>query len=354
MIPTSDESEHQPDRARLPVGKLPPGLLVDLLKKAPPQDSRVLQGPGIGLDCAVIDFGAKHLVLKTDPITFATDEIGWYAVQVNANDIATSGADPRWFMLTLLLPEAYTTPRLVEELTQQVYRACRELGICVIGGHTEITYNLDRPIVVGTMLGEVASTELVTPRGAHPGDRLLLTKGIPIEATALLAREFPARLSAGLDSAEIAQAQAYLYTPGISVVRDARIARQSGRVTAMHDPTEGGLAAALWELAQASNLKITVDYEAVPVPPLAERVCRLLELDAWSAIASGALLLAVASQDSTKIRSALESEGIVCADIGGLEAGPVSVWQVNQAVRQLLPQPDQDAIAGIFAGIQSS
>ena len=332
----------------LPVGKLSPELLQRLLSQAPSQDPRVLIGPGIGLDCAVIDFGEKLLVLKSDPITFATDEIGWYAVQVNANDIATTGAEPRWMMATLLLPERRTQPELVERIASQVYAAAQSIGVSVIGGHTEITYGLDRPILAGTMIGEVSRQNLVTPQGARPGDRLLLTKGVPIEGTAILARELPDRLSRELSPAELEQACGFLHEPGISILKDARIAILAGKVTAMHDPTEGGLASALWELAEASRCSLVVDTSRVPVPDLSSRMCRLLGLDPLAAIASGALLLTASPADAPRIRQALEAEGIRCADIGRVEPGPPAVWDISPPRPALLPRPTRDEIAKLF------
>lgn len=332
----------------LPVGKLSPELLQRLLSQAPPQDPRVLIGPGIGLDCAVIDFGEKLLVLKSDPITFATDEIGWYAVQVNANDIATTGAQPRWMMATLLLPERRTQPELVERIASQVYTAAQSIGVSVIGGHTEITYGLDRPILAGTMIGEVDRENLVTPRGARPGDRLLLTKGVPIEGTAILARELPGRLSRELSPAELEQACGFLHEPGISILKDAQIATRAGRVTAMHDPTEGGLASALWELAEASCCSLIVDNARVPVPSLSARICKLLGLDPLAAIASGALLLTASPTDAPRIRQALEAEGIRCAEIGRVDSGPPAVWDISLARPALLPRPARDEIAKLF------
>ena len=297
----------------LPVGKLPADLLRPLLAQAPIDDPRVLLGPQIGLDCAVLDFGDRLLILKSDPITFATAEIGWYLVQVNANDIATTGATPRWLLVTTLLPEGQTTPALAQDIAAGVYAACRDLGISVIGGHTEITHGLDRPILAGTLIGEVARERLITPRGLRPGDRLLLTKGVPIEATALLAREFPGRLAAHLSPAELAQAQAYLTDPGLSVLRDAQIATAAGTVTAMHDPTEGGLLGALWELAEAGDKTLLVDPTAVPVPPLSARICAAFDLDPLATIASGALLLAASPAAVPAIRAALQEAGIRCA-----------------------------------------
>ena len=334
----------------LPVGKLPPELLARLLARAPVADPRVRLGPGAGLDCAVVDLGDRLLVFKSDPITFATADIGWYLVQVNANDLATTGAVPRWFLLTMLLPEGASTPTRVEQWAEQVYSACRELGIDVIGGHTEVTHGLARPILAGTLIGEAQPGRLVTPRGAQPGDRLLLTKGVPIEATALLAREFPERLAAHLSPADLAEAQAYLTRPGISVVRDAALARQAGRVSAMHDPTEGGLAGALWELAEACGHSLWLDPARVPVPPLAARVCAAFGLDPLAAIASGALLLTAPEPDAPGICAALAGAGIPCAEIGAVEPGPAAVWQAGPAGRGLLPRPARDAVARVFEG----
>lgn len=334
----------------LPVGKLPADLLARLLAQAPIRDSRVVLGPGIGLDCAVIEMGDRLLVWKSDPITFATDEIGWYAVQVNTNDIATTGALPRWMLVTLLLPEGGTSEALVEEIFGQVYRACEETGIALVGGHSEITYGLDRPILVATLTGEVEREKLVTPRGCRPGDRVLLTKGVPIEATAILARQFPERLSGHLTPEELVEAQNFLYDPSISVLRDARLALEAGQVTAMHDPTEGGLATALWELAEASGNSITFDPQAVPVPPLSRRICQAFGLDPLGAIASGALLLTARADSAPAIVRALAEAGLPCAEIGAVEPGPPSVWIQTGGEKQILPRPARDEIARMYEG----
>jgi hydrogenase maturation factor len=333
---------------KLPLGKIPPELLTRLLAAAPVRDERLLLGPGVGLDCAVLDLGSTLLVLKSDPITFATDEIGWYAVQVNANDIATTGASPSWFLMTLLLPEDGSTPGLVEGISQQVFEACENMSVSVIGGHTEITYGLDRPILVGTMIGEVDRDHLITPRGARPGDRVLLTKGIPVEAISILAREFPDRLSDQLSTAEISLARNFLYDPGISVLREAQLAVEAGEVTAMHDPTEGGLASALWELGEASEITIIFDPLAVPVPPLAQRICHLFSIDPLSAIASGALLLTAPPTEAGRICMAIESAGITCAEIGWVERGPAMVWRKTGSSTEKLPRPARDEVARVF------
>lgn len=346
------------ERTSLPVGKLPPGDLARILAHAPLDDPAILVGPGIGLDCAVVEHGDDLLVLKSDPITFASDLIGWYAVQVNANDIATSGGRPRWFLATLLLPQGKTESNLAGEIMEQVFAACRDLEISVVGGHTEITSGIERPILVGLMIGEVARTELVTPRGALPGDALLLTKSIPIEATAILGREFRSHLEGRVSARAIQRARDYLFEPGISVLRDARVACQAGTVHAMHDPTEGGLAAGLWELAEASQVSLWVERSSLPITSLWEELADCLDgppLDPLAAIASGALLLAVDPTDADQITAALSGAGIPCTQIGRIEPAPISetrpgfsVWEVVDSERRLLPRPERDEIARLF------
>jgi hydrogenase maturation factor len=333
----------------LPVGKLPPELLASLLGRAPCGDPRVLVGPGPGLDCAVVDTGGDRLlVLKSDPITFVADDLGEYLVRINTNDIATTGAEPSWLLLTLLLPEAATSPERAEALGEQVFAACRAAGIAVVGGHTEVTHGLDRPIAVGALVGEVARDRLVTPRGARPGDRILITKGVPIEGTAILAEEFGDRLAGVLSPAELAEARGYLSDPGLDVLADARCALEAGQVTAMHDPTEGGVATALWELAEACGQTLVVDPERIPVPDLARRVCAAFGLDPLATIASGALLLTCPPEASAAIETALDAAGIASRDIGEVVAGEPRVRRPSAQGGAVLARPDRDAIGGVY------
>jgi hydrogenase expression/formation protein HypE len=336
-----------PDRT-LPVGKLPADLLARLLARAPVDDPDVIVGPGIGMDCAVVEADDRLLVLKSDPITFVAEDMGRYLVEINTNDIATSGADPRWLLITLLLPEGQATAALADRIMNEVYEACRRLDIAVVGGHTEITHGLQQPIAVGTLIGVVIATKLITPRDAKPGDRVLLTKGVPIEGTSILAREFPDRLADTLTPAELEQARNFLSEPGISVLRDARTALAAGQVNAMHDPTEGGLAAALWELAEASGHALTIDTAAIPVPALAARVCAAFDIDPLSTIASGALLLTTPAAQAPAIVDALQREGIACADIGEVSAGPAAVYRRIGDEREPLAWPAQDGVALVF------
>jgi hydrogenase maturation factor len=198
---------------------------------------------------------------------------------------------------------------------------------------------------VGTLVGEVERGSLVTPRGASPGDKILLTKGVPVEATAILAREFPERLRPRLSEAEIAEAAGFLYHPGISIVKDARIAQKAGKVTAMHDPTEGGLASALWELAEACGHCLVIQPENVLIPQLGAKICQIFGLDPLATIASGALLLTCTAGDAQGICQALQAEGIPGSVIGQVEEGPPVVWQAG---RQIFSRPERDEIGKVY------
>ncbi|HLA39989.1 MAG TPA: AIR synthase related protein, partial [Candidatus Glassbacteria bacterium] len=236
---------------RLAAGKLPAGMLARLLAEQESGDADVLVGGGVGEDAAVLRFGGKLLLAKADPVTFAGDRPGWYAVQINANDIAAAGGESRWFLASLLLPEQGTDEKLVYGIFADIRSACQGLGIELVGGHTEITAGLERPVVAGFMLGEAEKP--CRKQDLRPGDCLLLTKALAVEGTTLLAREFGGRLKENVGAGVLEKAAEFLYSPGISVVAEAAAARNSGRVVAMHDPTEGGLATALWELAVAGG-----------------------------------------------------------------------------------------------------
>ncbi len=312
-------SDHQ---RRMPPGKLDPKLLAILLKKyVGITDSRLLIGPAIGEDAAVIDMGDRYLVVKSDPITYATERIGWYAVHINANDVVTLGAEPKWFLATLLLPEGKTDKELVDSIFADMAKAAKELGIALCGGHTEVTPGLDRPIVAGHMLGEVAKDKLVLKTNARPGDRIVLTKGIAIEGTALIAREKSReliRLRRNFGRDFVRRAQRFLIDPGISVVKEALAAARAVKVHAMHDLTEGGLATGIQEMADIAGLGAEVNRQKVPVFSETQRLCSHYGLDPLGTIASGALLIAVAPEDRARVLSTLKSEGIRATDIGYL------------------------------------
>lgn len=299
-------------------GKLPGRLLQDLINGLPQAfvDERLLIGPGLGEDAAHILFGESTLLAKTDPITFATDRIGWYAVNVNANDIAVAGGTPKWFLATLMMPPG-STENEIRGVFTQIGEAAHEIGVQMAGGHTEITPAVTQPVICGFMLGEAPTGSTVSASCAQPGDTVILTKGIAIEGTSILANERRDELvQAGIPTSEIDVAAEMLTTPGISVLEDAHTAMSAGGITAMHDPTEGGLATALQELAFASYVDIVIDEAAVNVLPACRSICDALDINPWGLISSGALLATVQSDHQDPVIAALRNADIDANVIG--------------------------------------
>jgi hydrogenase maturation factor len=334
--------------SRFGIGKLPIPVLNRLLRKNRIRDPRVIAGPGIGEDAAVIDIpGPRYLIAKTDPITFAVDQIGWYAVHINANDIATKGGRPWWFLATLLLPEEATTESVAEAIFQDIIDACGSLGISLIGGHTEITPGLTRPIVVGQMLGEVDKDRLVRANGAQVGDAIILTKGVAIEGTCVIAREHESDFIGIFDEDTIKRCRNFMYHPGLSVLEDALAAMETGAVHAMHDPTEGGLATALHELAWAAGAGLSLNAEVVPVFPETQAFCNHYHIDPLGLIASGALLIVAPASDAERILASLRSREIAATVIGEVTDRRHGIKMITADGTRDLPLYEQDEITRI-------
>ena len=339
--PPEDEVLFQP-------GKLDPDFLAELLGEAPVSDPRVHIRPAVGEDVCAIRMDGRYLVAKTDPITFATDRIGWYVVQVNANDLATAGARPKWFLVTALLPEEGTDEDLVREIWGDLRRALEGLDCSLCGGHTEITVGLDRPILVGQMLGEVAADRLVDKQQARPGDRILLTKGVPVEGTSVIAREKGEMLEEAFSESEVESARNYLEDPGISVVAEAMAACEAGGVHAMHDPTEGGVSTGLWELGEATGLGLRVEAERIPLLEPGTAFCRHLGLDPLGVISSGTLLLCVDPEKAREVTEAVEGQGVLCVDVGEMRGEGQPAVLVREGEEGPMPVYHRDEIARLW------
>jgi len=300
-------------------GKLPVAFLQRLLRLRGAPDRRVVLGPAFGEDAAVIDLGAQYLILKSDPVTFTADEIGWYAVHVNANDVAVMGARPAWFQATIIVPPG-TPAAAVRTIFRDIDRSARRLGIAVTGGHTEVSPAVRQPIVAGDMQGVVSHDGLVTSSGARTGDIVLMTKSAGIEGTSILARSFPTAARRVLGTVGQRQAARFHHRPGISVVTEALLAARTG-ATAMHDPTEGGVAAGLFELAIASHTRLRIDLDRIPVHPHTERLCTRFGLRPLGLIGSGALLLTIPERSAARLLRAFSRRRIPATCIGTVVTG---------------------------------
>ena len=298
----------------LMVGKLHPDLLKKLVfSSLGTPDHRVIVGPKIGEDAAVIDFKNRVLVVHSDPITGAIKDVGWLAVNICANDIATRGVRPLWILIVILLPQTATFSQL-KQITSQIDKAAKELDIAIIGGHTEITAGIKRPILITTAIGEAEKGKFVTSSGAKVGDQIIMTKGAAIEGTAILSTEIAKRLESKTSREILKKAQNFIKRT--SIVQDALIAAEVGGVHAMHDATEGGVAGALQEIAWASDVSIQAHEEKIPIYRETEAICRALNIDPLKTIGSGSLIISAHREKAEKIVTTLQKKGIQASIIG--------------------------------------
>jgi len=297
-------------------GKIPTEVLVrNVLRYKGRLDKTVIMGSSVGEDAALISHGKEVLVLTTDPVTGASSDIGWVCVHVNANDIACRGATPKWFLCDILLPEGAGV-RTLNSIMKQIDSAAREVNVAIVGGHTEVTPELDRPIIVGYMMGLAERGRFVTSSGARPGDTILMTKTVGIEGTAVLAADFSRKLRKKMDARSLSLAKALRRS--ISVVEDARLAVMSGGVRAMHDPTEGGLLQGVWELAEASKVGFRIYESRIPIRRETQKVCTVFKLDPLRLMSSGCLLLAVRRGMAERVVRRLSRHGIAASAIGAV------------------------------------
>ena len=334
----------------LPTGKLSAEFLAELLAELDTADSSVVLPPGVGRDVTILDVGAEdYLVVTSDPITFATDALGYYTVCVNINDIATSGGTPRWMLTTLLLPAGGSEEALVREIWQQLRQTAAQWDVLLVGGHTEVTATVEVPVTSGMMIGTVPRGKQIAACGVQEGDKIVLLGQAPIEGTALLARELRERLHAeGFSNEEIQQAAELLFNPGICVLDYARLAiKTCTDIHAMHDPTEGGVATGLWEMATASEVGLHVDGEAIALVPLGERFCAALGLDPLGLIASGCLLVAVPEAESDQLVAAATQADIPAAIIATALPASAGLTITTAGQTHPLPRYDQDELTKV-------
>ena len=323
-------------------GKLPQDQLARLFRRLGPLPPEVRLGPEIGEDAAVIDIPRGALVAATDPVTLTSADIGELAVIVNANDVAVSGARPRWFLATVLVPSG-TDADVVGEIFASMKGALDRIGASLVGGHAEVTEAVTVPVVVGHMLGVIEEGSHIATKDTRRGDRILQVGPAPLEGGAVLAHE-AAELLDSLDLIVLEQARAGRHRPGLSIVEPALIAANLG-AHSLHDPTEGGLAAGLHEMARASGVRLRVDRTAVIWYQPALAVCRALKANPWATLASGTLLAAFAPSDAEEARAELASHGYRTSIIGQAEPGTGIVDAEDRPIQL----PARDEVARILS-----
>jgi hydrogenase maturation factor len=339
---------------KLGAGKLPAELLAHLLAtNIRRDDPSVLVAPAPGFDAAMIRPG-DDVIVKSDPITFATSSPGDYLVAVNANDIACLGGVPRWLTVTAIFPLGRATVGDVSDLFASLARACERTGVSRIGGHTEVTPGVDRLLLSGTMIGIPGEHGTLLPGGASAGDELWMTQAAGIEGTSIIATEAPESALSGIPEHLLDVAQSLLDDPGISIVGSAELARRTTTVTAMHDPTEGGIVTAIHELADASNLGFDVDIEHIPVWPVTRALTERFDVSPFGLIASGSLLFATAPGAEADLQRAFGEAGIPVSRIGRFVADSRHRIARTSGGQHPLPRYDADEITRVFAQLESN
>ena len=336
-----------PDRAMsdvLGAGKLPGALLGQLLHGIANTDDSILVGPGVGRDAAAVRIGNAILVLKTDPITFASTGAARYLVSINSNDLACLGAIPKWMLVTGMFPLG-TTRAEIEEMFSELATVTEQNAIALVGGHTEITSAVNRPVLVGMLAGETTEERLLRPGGAQAGDLLVVSRPISIEGTALLAEELGDRLAPLVGTELLDRCRRLIDSPGLSVAPDARIAFDAADIHAMHDPTEGGIAMGAREIAEASGLSAQVHLDRIPIMPDTSAIASALEIDPLGMLASGSLLVAVPKPSARTLLNAWEVAGAAPAVIGRLIASTDDHQLIDGLETRSLPNFVQDEVS---------
>jgi hydrogenase expression/formation protein HypE len=331
----------------LRAGKFPNDLLKKFFDQVSFDDPSMLIAPGIGEDTAAVSVEKDEtMVLTTDPITFVTDSIGNYAVVINANDIATAGADPRWLLATFLFPSGVSASAVLKVL-HELESVCRRKGIALCGGHTELTDAVKRPVVTGMLAGTVDRRNLKDKRNMRPGERILFTKAVAVEGTAIIAREFGSRLEErGMSEAEIEECKQMLSL--ISIMEEAGIAGRCKGVSAMHDVTEGGLATALEELSISGHHRIRIHTDRIPFFSQTKKVCRLLNIDPIGMIGSGSLLICCGEEDCEDLMKEIRQAGTDVTCIGKVLEEGQGIEAVKQGVPVDWPRFEVDEITRLY------
>lgn len=329
-------------------GKLPGALLARLLGGLPALGDNVIVGPGIGRDAAAIRVDNTILVLKSDPITFASRGAARYLIDINSNDLACLGATPKWMMVTGMFPVG-TTEADIEQMFNELAAVSLQSGIDLIGGHTEITSAVNRPVLVGMLVGETTEARLLRPGNAVAGDLLVVSRPVSIEGTALLADELGPWLTKEVGADIVDRAQTLLEEPGLSVRPDAEIARNIAEIHAMHDPTEGGISTGAREIAEASGLAAQVHLDRIPVMPETVAIAKALDIDPLGMLASGSLLVAVPKRDVRALLDAWTAAGAQPSVIGKLVPTDEGHQLINGVETRELPAFVQDEVSRALA-----
>ncbi len=325
----------------LKTGKLDSKLLEEIVfKNITMKRPEVITRPGIGEDCAVVDFGDYECVMSTDPITASASEIGRLAVHISCNDIASNGIEPLGILLTVMLPEG-TTEEQVEEIMKQAGQVSEELGVEIIGGHTEITPAVNKPVIVSTAIGRGAKGSSQQAENMKPGDYVLMTKQAGLEGTGIITADFKEELKDLLTGEEFREAASMLNQ--VSVVKEGVIAGKMG-TTGMHDITEGGILGAVWEMCSIAGTGAEVWIDRIPVSDVTRKVCNYFNLDYLRLISSGSMIIMVHPGVKDRMEAELQAAGVPVTCIGKIIDGEEGIYMYEGGEKIEIAPPSSDEL----------
>ncbi len=333
---------------KLPTGKVPPSMLDEtVFRYLGAERNDVLVGPSEGEDAAIVKVDRTLLALHCDPISGAYERIGWIAVNVATNDIATRGVVPRWIITCILLPEG-SKKTLLESICRDIGMAAERINVAIVGGHSEVTPGLSHPVVVVFPVGTTRGQRYALSRNTRPGNKIILTKSIGIEGTAILAHDREEVLRKKLGEEFVNRAKAYF--DNLSILKEALTAFRSGGVQGMHDPTEGGLAGGLNEMCNAAEVGFRVYEDRIPIRPETEEICRLFKVDPLKLISSGALLITGEASRAENLVEKVKRVGVKATVIGEVLSESRDRLVVRRTgVEEELPMPLSDELWAALA-----
>jgi hydrogenase expression/formation protein HypE len=325
----------------LKTGKLDSDLLEELVfQNITLRRPEVLTRPGIGEDCAVVDFGSYECILSTDPITAAVKDIGRLAVHISCNDVAANGVEPLGLLLAIMLPEG-TTKEEINEIMAQAGKASEELNVEIIGGHTEVTPAVTKPVIVSTAIGRGDKWSSQNAENMIPGDLIYVTKSVGLEGTGIISADRTQELTEILTNEELEYAKGFMEL--ISVVREGVLAGKIG-TKGMHDITEGGALGAIWEMCQVANMGAEINVDSIPVEEVTKKICQAFDIDYLRLISSGSMMIMVSPEKQKEMEAAMALAEIPFTMIGTIKPLEHGICMIVEGELIEIASPTTDEI----------
>jgi len=326
VFESGKEIEYLTGLRKFKSGKLPAPFLEYLLKKYTSVDKNVIKGAGIGIDCAVFKVKSNILHSKSDPIILVKEDIGFYLININANDVSVSGAKPEYFLSTLVFPENVSFQE-VEEVFFQISQECKKSGIKWIGGHTEISSSVKSVICSGFMLG--VPVKKMKSGKIKKGDKVFIVKEVGIESASIIVREKYEYLKRFFNEKYLEKIKNSIRKPGIGISDEANFLWKNFKIKLMHDPTEGGISTALYELSKVSGRKIYISPEKIPFYPPVVKLCNIFDLDIRGIISSGCIIGIASEKETEKMDKIYRKRKIKFSVLGEMKETGYGVFTGN-------------------------